>query len=1016
MCAQKVNLSVDFSGDLDLKTDPFQVGPGNFAAFNNAVRTVGKRMTKRNGYQILASFSAPYATNLAVFNGTIVGLGSTFDIFAPEVGSIGSLINRGNFQPVGLSVIPAIRNSATQTSCDVAVAPNGLSCVLCGDSQAGLIYQVIETATGTVIAPITQINSSATNGRVFILGGYFFMVYYTSGTNLVYAAIPYDTPAGSPITGNISGANMHSNVWDGYSYNGLLYLSWNSTDNSSKSYRLASVNSSFTVSSQTVTNTAQIPIFISLTVDETQSSPVIWITEGNFDGSNTTLVTAAAFNSSLSNILSNTTIYTDPFSTSASLIGLTTIAANQLLTAIFGEVLNDGGPYTIFYNFAEATCTQTGTVTGGFTNRFTYNLLLAGKPFINPVNSAIYFLAFFQSVYQPSYFVLDTTGNIVAKLAYSNGGTPDPKFYSGSNQTGNIAYYGYLYVDQISSVNKSQAAPNSGAAIFTQAGANVVAFTFNDSNIVNAQIGGVLALSGGFLWMYDGEKPVELGFHIWPDVVLYASQGSVVGSMTSQQYYYQVTYEWTDGAGNIHRSAPSIPLGVNLTSGNTFIEIRVPVLGFTAKLAPNPVRIVVYRWSTGNPVYTQVSSLSNTSGTNQLIINTISGETINFIDYLSDSEIEGNNILYTNGGVVEDIGGPAPNLITLFDTRLWLLTAEDPNLWWYSKQVIEGTPIEMSDLLTYYVAPNTSSQASTGPTTAAAPMDDKLVMFKGNPAYQNAIYYINGTGPDNTGSNSQYSQPIFITSAVGCNNQKSIVLTPNGLMFQSAQGIWLLGRDLSTSYIGAPVEAYNSYAVTSAISVPNATQVRFKLSNGTELIYDYFYEKWDTATPPAAISGVIYQGLDTFLDSSGNIWQENPGSYLDNTTPVNLSFTTPWYNLAGVQGYERAYWFTLLGQYLSPHSLTVQIYYDYSSTVGQTEIINPNAINPNGTTASGSLEQFRFFFKQQKCQAVKFTVTEAFDSSFGGTAGAGLTISGINFVLGILKPYRPTIPAAQSTG
>src|ERR1700744_6308618 len=181
-------------------------------------------------------------------------------------------------------------------------------------------------------------------------------------------------------------------------------------------------------------------------------------------------------------------------------------------------------------------------------------------------------------------------------------------------------------------------------------------------------------------------------------------------------------------------------------------------------------------------------------------------------DTLGDSATfpAGNNLIYTTGGVVEDIGGPASNVFALFDTRLWVLDAEDPNLWWYSKQVIEGTPVEMSDLLTFYVAPSTSSQASTGPTTAAAPMDDKLIMFKGNPNYQNAIYYINGTGPDNTGANNQYSEPIFITAAVGCNNQRSIVLTPPGLMFQSGQGIWLLGRDLSTNYIGAPVEAYNS--------------------------------------------------------------------------------------------------------------------------------------------------------------------------------------------------------------
>src|ERR1700677_556451 len=136
----------------------------------------------------------------------------------------------------------------------------------------------------------------------------------------------------------------------------------------------------------------------------------------------------------------------------------------------------------------------------------------------------------------------------------------------------------------------------------------------------------------------------------------------------------------------------------------------------------------------------------------------------------------------------------------------------------------------MSDLLTFYIAPNAGTTTSTGPMKCIFPMDDKLIIFK-----QNAMYYINGTGPDNTGANSQYSQAIFITSTVGCANQNSIVFIPQGLMFQSDKGIWLLGRDLSTNYIGAPVENTNQYLITSATTIPGTTQVRFTLNNGTAL-------------------------------------------------------------------------------------------------------------------------------------------------------------------------------------
>ena len=233
----------------------------------------------------------------------------------------------------------------------------------------------------------------------------------------------------------------------------------------------------------------------------------------------------------------------------------------------------------------------------------------------------------------------------------------------------------------------------------------------------------------------------------------------------------------------LYRSSPSIPVMITTTGSTSSNTIIVPTLRLTYKVE-NPLKIVGYRWSTAQQNYYQFTSISmptlNSTGTN----------TVTIVDTLSDAEILGNNLLYTTGGVVENIGPPAFSNITLFDDRLWGVTGEDPNLLWFSKQVIESTPVEMSDLFTLYVAPTISAQGSTGPITALSTMDDKLIIFK-----RDAIYYINGTGPDNTGSNNQYSASIFITATVGCSNQKSIVFTPSGLLFQSDKGIWLLGRD-----------------------------------------------------------------------------------------------------------------------------------------------------------------------------------------------------------------------------
>ncbi len=484
--------------------------------------------------------------------------------------------------------------------------------------------------------------------------------------------------------------------------------------------------------------------------------------------------------------------------------------------------------------------------------------------------------------------------------------------------------------------------------------------------------------------------------------------------MTAQQYFYQAVYEWTDNQGNIHRSAPSIPVSVTTTGSTSFNQINVPTLRLTYKTA-NPVKIAIYRWSTAQENYYQVTSIASPLLNNPLI------DSVSYVDTLSDAQILGNSLIYTTGGVIENIGAPATAITTLFKSRLFLVDSEDKNLLWFSKQVIEAVPVEMSDLFTKYIAPTTSAQGATGPITALSAMDDKLIIFK-----KDAIYYITGTGPDNTGSNDDFSEPVFITSTVGCANPLSIVFSPRGLMFQSDKGIWLLGRDLSTSYIGADVEQFNASVVQSAVNVPATNQVRFTLSTGETLMFDYYYSQWATFIGVPAISSTLFQGFHTYINSFGQVYQESPGTYLDGSRPVLMSFTTSWINTAGLQGFMRAYQLYLLGVYYSPHKLNVSVAYDYNPSPTQTSVIIPkNYAAPWGGEqlwgsgsawgGPGNIEQWRVFLAHQKCESLQISVTETYDASIGAAAGAGFTLSGMNLVVGMKSGY-PRLSAAKQVG
>ncbi len=255
-----------------------------------------------------------------------------------------------------------------------------------------------------------------------------------------------------------------------------------------------------------------------------------------------------------------------------------------------------------------------------------------------------------------------------------------------------------------------------------------------------------------------------------------------------------------------------------------------------------------------------------------------------------------------------------------------------------------------------------------------------------------------------------------------------------------------MGRNLETSYIGNPVEDSTIGAtVNSASNIPATNQVRFTMSSGVTLMYDYFFEQWGTFTNVPAISSTIYQGMHTLLSPYNTIQQETSGQYLDNSNPVLMAFKSAWFNMTGLQGYQRAYFFYLIGQYVTPHKLQLSIGYDYSPGPSQSTLISPTnfagvyggpAIDPgDGTnyaspygqdttygsaayvdgTARGAVEQWRVFLDKQRCQSFQISLQEVYDPSFGIPPGEGLTLSGINLVYGAKKGFRP-ISAANSIG
>lgn len=1031
----KQTIPITFSQGLNTKVDPWQVPIGQFEVLQNSVFQTGGLLSKRNGYGLLTAVN-PESSYLTTFNGNLVSVGTTVNAYSS---SLGQWISKGELQPCSLNVLPLIRNNLNQTQCDSVVAA-GMALTVYSQLQnttTQYFYVIADAVTGQNIVQPTPVPliaggtqpTNAYSSRIFALNNYFVIVssVLVSATHfLQYVAIPIANPLASlppqDVTSEAYSAISANPGWDAAIINNTLVVAYNTTAGG-QGVHVASLTEAQIAANlvtsviHSFTGATFIAAILSVCVDQTVSPNILYISFWN--NSTTNGYTCAVF-IGLNTI---TTQFTPQQIITSTAVANLASAAKNGSALVFSEVTNaysyDSSVPTNFINAVSVS--SSGVVATPYVA--IRSVGLASKAFI--VNSTIYFLAAYQSTFQPTYFLMNgsiTTSAapvIVAKLAYENGGGYLALGLPSVTVTNSVAQIAYLFKDLVEALNTlNNPQQTTAGGIYSQTGINLVSFTVGTEAIDTAEIGQALQISGGYLGMFDGYLPVEQNFFLWPDSVEVATS-TTGGHLRAQQYFYQVTYEWSDNQGNIYRSAPSIPVSITTTGSTSANTINVPTLRLTAKTA-NPVKIVIYRWSTKNQVYNQITSITAP------ILNSTTVDLITaFVDTLDDDAYVGNNLIYTTGGVVEDVNGPATNIMTVFDTRLCLVDAEDPNLLWLSKQIIEATPVEMSDLFTIYVAPNTGTVESTGPITALAPMDDKLIIFK-----EQAIYYINGVGPNDLGTTAvgcslgNYSQPTFITSVVGCTNQQSIVLTENGLMFQSDKGIWLLGRGLQTQYIGAPVEAFNSSLVNSANVIPETNYVLFTLNTGEMLMYDYYYQQWGTFVGASAVSSTIYNGLHTILTPFGEILQETPGQYLDNSTPVLLKFTTSWFNLASLQGYERFYDFYILAKYLSPHFLNCQVAYDYNPSILNSKLINPtnfssSAPAPFGVPvpfgAPGNKEQWRVHSKVQLCESFQLTITEVFNPQFSTVAGAGFTMSGISCRIDTKKATRP-VPGAKTIG
>lgn len=1054
MAVQATLVPVKMTAGVDEKSDPKSLQTKLTLLQNGSFQSPGQ-IEKRDGFQQLPSLSKGLA--VATFKKELVSMdGSNIFSYSPEANIN---VQKSLMVPSSLTTASVVSSSLSQLNIDEAYDPvTGLKCFTWTNENnalaAGVFYSIVDTKTGASIISGNIVDLNGTLAKPAYLNGHFFIVYFsTFGNELSYVTIPTGAPTTISGVTNISGVN-NPPAFDVTSANNQVYVAFANTSAVISVYSLTFAG----VGTHINAATANFSDAVSISID---GSGNVWVAQG---GPDTDVNSVFVVNSALTTTILAPTVFTS----TTNLRNICTNVQGTTIT-IYSEIAqtNSSGSFGLS-NFVRAdTVTITGTV--AHIGTIMKGVGLASKC-IN-YNGVNYFLAVYDGSWQldnsvvppvykpssiePTFFLINGSGKIVLKLA--------PSLAGGYLKWGTLPELVTIATGVFSCcylIEENEIAVNG--VITFQTGGNVATISFVLSNPPQkVEYGNNLHISGGQLWMYDAKSVVEHGFHIFPEFLSNASMsvggGIGIGASTASinQVQYSGLYEWVDQQGQLHRSAPSIPITVTLPShanttpinftasytegsmvltalsglvtggfvGQVIQDNTVPtafpagtyftsfdIAGSTATVSQPAqssgtadsfstydvfsnviifptlrqtlkvgVSLVLYRTENNGTIFYRVTAPTSNTATpyNAFVPNQPTVDTVSIVDSLPDAVIVGNEELYTTGGIVENIAAPAVSAIATFKNRTVYLSPENPCQWGFSQQVINGSPVEFNS---EEFVENIDQQI--GQALALAPLDDKLILFG-----PTSKYYVVGQGPTPNGTSNDFTDATKIAGVAGCSNPIAVVEIPDGLLFQDIEkGIYLLTRNFNEIYKGADVESFNGIPITSVQKFENQNKVIFTLSTGANLIYDWYVDQWEVDPfPSPAADSCNFQGTISYIQTNGILLQQTPGVFSDNGSIIPLELQTGWIPFAGLEGFLRVWELQIMGTYFSPHTLTVTIYNDFSTTPSQVVTI-PVLSNPG-------LYQFRIRIKQQKCETIMVNITE----SQSGSPGQGFALSSLAF-------------------
>jgi len=1026
MPLQKQNVSVVLGTGLDTKNDPKTLQAGLLMAENVVVQKTGE-LRKRNGYvslgtNVLGGDSLDEGIRLATFDDELVMLNSrslysyatTAQAWAAKGGVATSSVQSRNI----------VTNSYEQLNVDAAFV-RGTTVYAWEDSRGGVRATVVDQDSGASLIADTELSATGERPRCFAIGTYLFVLYFDSTANELVSrridtANPFEFSTAATVANDIDTANPIFDMCQLGSSRMLV------------AYRNASsqLQIAYLLQTNVVGTTADgVPGPTAITAEDpeicitvipgvpdgtTDTFHVVWFntTDGlktmGFYRDFTTYKAAVVVDSDVATDVRNVTAlaYLDPFS-----------ALNQV------EIFYERDAADIINRYvARALLSVTDNAVSS-TLVFQRAAGLASKAY-RSLNSSRMLVAYESDAdLQDTYFsISDNLGAFATGWGFNWGEDWGGSTVESIIQAKILPTVSGGHTDKVSQLSGAWLLQGTEWLIPTLRKTRIIADNVDTYTLLGvnslqidhsaprigtpAQLAGNLHIPGGYLKMYDGVSVVEHGFHLYPDTFAIAQSGS--SGLATGTYQYIVVYEWIDGRGQIHRSVTSVAQSFSVTGGPKQVDLTIPTLRYTSKKAPVRAEVVVsvYRTAAAGTLFYKVSS--DTAP----LYNDPTVDTVSFSDTTADASLTSRPLLYTTGGTLDNFTVPSCDVVRVFKNRLFVAGLERESDVLFSKSHVIDEGVAFSDFFNLQVG------NQGGAVTALAVLDEKLVIFK-----ETSLYILTGDGPTDTGAQNDFLVPQQVASDVGCTEPESIVETPNGVMFKSAKGIYILSRSLQVEYVGAKVEEFNALNVSGAVIVPDQNQVRFTTTQGRSLVFDYFFQVWTTFTNQEAVSAVGWQNDFVFLRSNGEAWEETDSTYEDNGAVIRTRIGTQWFQTGGLQGFQRCYTGILLGEYVGEHRLRVKVAYDFEPFYREEFLMNPipivtGDVYGTGTYGSGSfgggtgVYQFDFKPARQKCQSMRLLIEDTFPENEGT---GSFNITGLTLVIGVKGGVNRT-PDVQRMG